>query len=112
LCDDIRALDLAHATLRLHVPPRVTRAVHSFSPWFHQPAAACGSCPPTVLTSTPSEHAFAKLKAFLRKARARSQDTLQTAIGAALDTITDKDARGWFKHCQFPLPAQSFLKLL
>lgn len=56
----------------------------------------------------PIEHAFAKLKTFLRKARARSQDTLQSAIGAGLDTITAQDARGWFKHCGFPLSAQSF----
>jgi transposase len=56
----------------------------------------------------PIEHAFAKLKTFLRKAKARSQETLQNAIAAALATITSQDARGWFKHCQFPLPAQSF----
>lgn len=53
----------------------------------------------------PIEHAFAKLKAFLRQARARTQDTLEAAIAAGLATITAKDARGWFKHCQAPLPA-------
>lgn len=53
----------------------------------------------------PIEHAFAKLKAFLRKARARTQETLEAAIAAGLATVTAKDARGWFKHCQFPLPA-------
>ncbi len=56
----------------------------------------------------PIEHAFAKLKQFLRKAKARSPDALQSAIGAGLATITSQDARGWFKHCEFPLPAQSF----
>lgn len=56
----------------------------------------------------PIEHAFAKLKNFLRKAQARSQDTLQAAIGAGLDTISDQDARGWFKHCGFPLSTQPF----
>ena len=54
----------------------------------------------------PIEHAFAKLKAFLRKAKARTQEALEAAIAAGLATITVKDARGWFKHCQFPLAFQ------
>lgn len=53
----------------------------------------------------PIEHAFAKLKAFLRKAKARTQEALEAAIAAGLATITAQDARGWFKHCQFPLAA-------
>ena len=53
----------------------------------------------------PIEHAFAKLKACLRKAKARTQEALEDAIAAGLSTITAKDACGWFKHCQFPLPA-------
>ena len=56
----------------------------------------------------PIEHAFSKLKQFLRKAKARTHEALQGAIGVGLDTITAKDARGWFKHCEFPLPFQSF----
>ena len=56
----------------------------------------------------PIEHAFSKLKNFLRKAKARTQETLQSAIAAGLATVTAQDARGWFKHCEFPLPAQSF----
>ena len=56
----------------------------------------------------PIEHAFAKLKQFLRKAKARTQEALEAAITAALATITAQDARGWFKHCEFPLPAQPF----
>ena len=56
----------------------------------------------------PIEHAFAKLKAFLRRVKARTQETLEAAIAADLATITAKDARGWFKHCQVPLSSQSF----
>ena len=56
----------------------------------------------------PVEHAFSKLKQFLRKAKARTQDTLEAAIAAGLATLTAQDARGWFKHCAFPLPFQSF----
>jgi len=53
----------------------------------------------------PIEHAFAKLKAFLRKARARTQEALEVAIAAGLATITAQNAQGWFRHCQFPLHA-------
>ena len=53
----------------------------------------------------PIEHAFSKLKGFLRKAKARTQEALEAAIAAGLATITAQDARGWFKHCQFPLNA-------
>ena len=56
----------------------------------------------------PIEHAFAKLKNFLRKAKARSQEALQAAIAAGLAAITSQDARGWFKHCEFPLATQPF----
>lgn len=51
----------------------------------------------------PIEGAFSKLKAFLRRAQARTQRTLQNALAKALATITPKDAAGWFAHCGFPL---------
>ena len=54
----------------------------------------------------PIEHAFSKLKGSLRKARARTQETLEAAIAAALAAITAQDARGWFKHGGFPLHTQ------
>ena len=56
----------------------------------------------------PIEHAFAKLKAFLRKAKARTRETLEEAIAAGLATITSQEACGWFKHCEFPLHNQLF----
>ena len=56
----------------------------------------------------PVEHAFAKLKQFLRKAKARTRQTLAAALAAGLATIPAQDAHGWCKHCEFPLPAQSF----
>jgi transposase len=53
----------------------------------------------------PIELAFAKLKTALRAAAARTQDALDHAIARALDTITPTDARAWFRHCGFWLPA-------
>lgn len=51
---------------------------------------------------TPIEEAFSKLKAFLRRAGARTHEALQEAIGAGLETITAQDAAGWFGHCGYP----------
>ena len=55
---------------------------------------------------SPIENAFSKLKSFLRKAKARTQETLEAAIAAGLATITSENTRGWFDHCGFPV-AQS-----
>jgi transposase len=54
----------------------------------------------------PLEQVFAKLKAHLRAAAARTFDTLVTALGHALETITSADARGCFAHCGYHLPGQ------
>ena len=54
----------------------------------------------------PIEDAFAKLTQSRRKARARTQEALEAAIGAGLATITGQDALGWFKHCGFPTHAR------
>jgi transposase len=55
----------------------------------------------------PVEPALAKIKAHLRKVAARTQDALDQAITEALDLITPEDARGFFRHAGYPLPAES-----
>ncbi len=55
---------------------------------------------------SPIEEAFSKLKALLRRTRARTCEALVEAMGRALDAVTAQDARGWFSHCGYPL-AQS-----
>jgi transposase len=54
---------------------------------------------------TPIEAAFAKLKALLRQAAARTAEALAEAIWAALAAITPADARGYFTHCGYPAQA-------
>lgn len=49
----------------------------------------------------PIEEAFAKIKNLLRKAAARSKETLLDAIGVALSTVTAEDARGFFEHAGY-----------
>jgi transposase len=49
----------------------------------------------------PIEEAFAKIKNLLRKAAARSKETLLDATGAALSAITAEDVRGFFEHAGY-----------
>jgi transposase len=56
---------------------------------------------------SPIEEAFSKIKACLRRAGARTRAELEAAIGEALRLVTAADARGWFTHGGYPIPAQS-----
>lgn len=49
----------------------------------------------------PIEEAFSKVKQFLRRAEARTDDDLRAATWAAFATITPTDATGWFTHCGY-----------
>jgi transposase len=50
---------------------------------------------------SPIEETFSKVKAFLRRAGARTHQALQEAIRQALETVTAADALGWFTHCGY-----------
>ena len=50
---------------------------------------------------SPIEEAFSKVKAFLRRMKARTREALQEAIAQALLTVTSQDAHGWFGHCGY-----------
>jgi transposase len=54
----------------------------------------------------PIEQAFAKLKALLRSAGARTRKALLEAMGTALDAVTADDARGFFEYRGYLAPAQ------
>ena len=62
--------------------------------------------PPYSPDLNPIEEAFAKLKALLRRAGARTCEALIEAMGRALDAVTARDARGFFEHCGYRTPAQ------
>jgi len=55
----------------------------------------------------PIEEAFSKVKGLLRRAAARTEETLDAAIWASLRAITPHDAHGWFGHCGY-LPLDQF----
>ena len=54
--------------------------------------------PPYSPDLNPIEEAFAKLKALLRKAGARTREALIEAMGQALEAVTVSDVRGFFEH--------------
>ncbi len=66
---------------------------------------ACGCrplfLPPYSPDYNPIELAFAKLKAALRRAAARTREDLDRTIAAALDTITAPESANWFRHCGY-----------
>lgn len=55
--------------------------------------------PPYSPDFSPIEEAFSKLKALLRREKARTKEALVEAMGRALDAVTPEDARGFFAHC-------------
>jgi len=62
--------------------------------------------PPYSPDLNPIEEAFAKLKALLGKAGARTREALIEAIGRALGAVSAKDANGFFKHRGYRAAAQ------
>jgi transposase len=60
--------------------------------------------PPYSPDFNPIEEAFSKIKGALRKAQARTRQALIEALGAAISTVTARDARGFFEHSGYYLP--------
>ena len=52
---------------------------------------------------SPVENCWLKLKISLRIAKARTREALNDALKQAIESITDTDAKGWLKHCGYPL---------
>jgi transposase len=57
--------------------------------------------PPYSPDFNPIEEAFSKVKAFPRRAKARTDDALRAATWAALASITPADVIGWFSRCGY-----------
>jgi len=57
--------------------------------------------PPYSPDFNPIEKMWSKIKAYLRKAKARTSRALLQAIARALRTISAADAAGWFQHCGY-----------
>jgi len=57
--------------------------------------------PPYSPDLNPIELAFAKLKAHLRQAAARTVDELQSAVASSLDRFSASDCQAFFRHAQY-----------
>lgn len=68
-------------------------------------AVECGATvlwlPPYSPDFSPIELMWSKVKAYLKKVKARTQIELEKAIAAALETITASDCVNWFRHCGY-----------
>jgi transposase len=57
--------------------------------------------PPYSPDLNPIEKCWAKVKAHLRKVKARTFDALVDALAQALRAVSSQDAAAWFKHCGY-----------
>ena len=77
-----------------HKTPGVVEAIESVG-------ATVWYLPPYSPDFNPIEQMWSKIKAFLRKAKARTPPALLKAIAAAFQTVTASDAMGWFESCGY-----------
>jgi len=87
---DIVVLD----NLPAHKPPAIRKAIEAVG-------AVMLFLPPYSPDFNPIEMAFAKIKALLKKAAARTVHGLWNAIRDAIDAVTPHDARGFFTTCGY-----------
>lgn len=59
--------------------------------------------PPYSPDLNPIEKMWSKVKAHLRKAKARDPETLYQAIGDAMEQVTPEDVQNWFRSCGYSL---------
>lgn len=73
-------------------------------------AASCGArvlwLPPYSPDFSPIELMWSKVKAYLKKVKARTQEQLEKAIAEALKTITLNDCLNWFRHCGYQVTSK------
>ena len=72
-----------------------------------EPITAAGAkivyLPPYSPDFNPIEMMWSKIKAYLRKVKARTKELLVKAIAQALDCITTSDILGWFQECGYSI---------
>ena len=57
--------------------------------------------PPYSPDLNPIELTWSQIKTFLRKAKARCEESLNNALAMAMDMVRPSDARNWFRHCGY-----------
>jgi transposase len=77
----------------------------------HRNPAACAAItatgaqiwplPPYSHDLNPIKKMWSKIKAYLRKAKARDPESLCQAIGRAMERVSKRDVRNWFASCGY-----------
>jgi transposase len=57
--------------------------------------------PPYSPDLNPIEMMWSKVKAYLRRAAARTEINLNDAVAHALQTVNKDDAAAWLRHCNY-----------
>jgi len=57
--------------------------------------------PPYSPDLNPIEMMWSKIKAYLRKVKARTKELLEQEIANAINSVTKKDIVGWFRECNY-----------
>lgn len=92
---DILVLD----NLNVHKASRVERVARAHG-------AMVLWLPPYSPDFNPIEQAWSKIKALLRRAKARTRNELEHALAEAVRLITTSDIRGWFTHCGYSVASE------
>jgi len=59
--------------------------------------------PPYSPDLNPIEMMWSKIKAYLRKVKARTKELLEKEIANAINSVTKKDILGWFRECKYSI---------
>jgi transposase len=78
-----------------------THKVQGVAPLLRAKGVELRYLPPYSPDLNPIEPAFAKLKAHLRQAAARTGEQPVTAVADSLDTFSAADCRAFFRHAQY-----------
>ncbi|MDB5929004.1 MAG: putative transposase of insertion sequence ISRm10 [Polaromonas sp.] len=75
--------------------------VAGVKPAIEAAGAALRYLPPYSPDFNPIEQVFAKLKAMLRSAQARTMETLWNTIGSLLDRFSAQECQRYIRHCGY-----------
>ena len=78
-----------------------THKIQAVAPLLAAQGVSIRYLPPYSPDLNPIEQAFAKLKAHLRQAAARTLAELQAALAAALSSFSPQHCRNFFRHAQY-----------
>lgn len=67
----------------------------------HDAGAVVLFLPPYSPELSPIEECWSKIKNFMKKAEARTKESLFEAFSQAYETISTSDAQGWFNNCGY-----------